>query len=130
MNVTKTVSIWIANTHWDITTLQEVVSPSYSEDGDSLGSAFTRAFSLGFIDDDLIEIDIIKPTYSLAEAITGCSYDTALLSAINSRPAHLHPVTIDTIVLIYDHEAPVTLETNTIRDKQFLHVGKFKYSEK
>ncbi|WP_259674585.1 immunity 22 family protein [Pseudomonas fluorescens] len=57
MGSKKIVSIWKANTDWEPSTLRDVMSPEYSDDGDFLGTEFSKAFLLGFVDDDTVEAD-------------------------------------------------------------------------
>ncbi|MGE7955803.1 immunity 22 family protein [Pseudomonas sp. NPDC089530] len=125
----KFVSIWIANTNWEDSTLREVLKPSYSEDGDFLGSEFTNAFALGYIDDDKIEAETIELTTSFADAIDGFSYDTDILNDMKIKKILSNDTPIDTIVLIYDYEFNASTDAEAIRDKYFLYIGKFEYRE-
>lgn len=125
----KYVSIWVAHTNWDDSILREVLSPSYSEDGDFLGSEFTNTFTLGYIDDDKIEAETIEPTTSFADAIDGFSYDTDILNDMKIKKNLSNDTPIDTIVLIYDYEFNGSSNVKAIRDKYFLYIGKFEYWE-
>ncbi|WP_124322818.1 immunity 22 family protein [Pseudomonas chlororaphis] len=127
MTSTKTVSIWVAHTGWDIPKLQQVTTPSYSEDGDFLGSDFTKAFALDFIDDDLMEADKVEVTSSLPDAIEGFSYDSEISSSINRNPVKIPP--IDTVILVYELQYSGALAKNLIKGEEFIYVGSFEYRE-
>ncbi|MGA3828094.1 immunity 22 family protein [Pseudomonas chlororaphis] len=127
MTSTKTVSIWVANTGWDIPTLQQATTPSYSEDGDFLGSDFTKAFALDFIDDDLMEADKVEITSSLPDAVEGFSYDSEISKSINRQPTKIPP--IDTVILVYELQYSGALAKNLIKGKEFIYVGSFEYRE-
>ncbi|WDH20651.1 immunity 22 family protein [Pseudomonas chlororaphis] len=127
MTSTKTVSIWVANTGWDIPTLQQATTPSYSEDGEYLGSDFTRAFALDFIDDDLMEADKVEITSSLPDAIEGFSYDSEISNSINRNPTKIPPT--DTVILIYELQYSGTPTRSLIKGKEFIYSGCFEYRE-
>ncbi|MPR01917.1 hypothetical protein F0169_07400 [Pseudomonas sp. MAFF 212408] len=127
MSSKEIVSIWTASTGWASSTLQDVVSPEYSEDGDFLGSEFSNAFSLGFIDDDTIEADKIDPTHSLIKAIEGCSYDSDIVSDMKNKNTPPTESPIDTIVAIYDYSFSGTPKNTTIRNVLFTYRGSFEY---
>ncbi|PWY53358.1 immunity 22 family protein [Pseudomonas sp. RW409] len=127
MTSTKTVSIWVAHTSWDIPTLQQVTTPSYSEDGYFLGSDFTKAFALDFIDDDLMEADKVEITNSLPDAIEGFSYDSEISDSINRNPTKIPPT--DTVVLIYELQYSGTPQKSLIKGKEFIYSGSFEYRE-
>ncbi|APC14617.1 hypothetical protein BLL42_02285 [Pseudomonas frederiksbergensis] len=129
MGLIKSVSIWVANTNWEESTLREVMNPAYSEDGDFLGSEFTNAFSLGFVDDDSIEADKVKLTKSLSEAIDGFSYDVDIFADIKQKNISSPIHEIDTLALVYDYKFSGAPLTNSIRHKQFFFLGNFEYRE-
>ena len=127
MSLNKIVSIWTANTGWDSPTLQDVMSPDYSDDGDFLGSEFSRAFSLDFVDDDVIEADIVEPTNSLARAIEGGSYDLDIITDMRDKNTDLIDEPIDTIIAVYDYSFHGNPKNNMIRGKLFIYRGSFAY---
>jgi len=127
MTSTKTVSIWVANTGWDIPTLQQATTPSYSEDGEFIGSDFTKAFALDFIDDDLMEADKIETTSSLQDAVEGFSYDSEIFNSINKNPTKIPP--IDTVILVYELQYSGAITNNLIKGKDFIYAGCFEYHE-
>lgn len=122
------VSIWTANTDWEPSTLRDVMSPEYSDDGDFLGSEFSKAFSLGFVDDDTVEADKIEPTNSLIDAIDGCSYDLDIASDMKNKNSPLTDAPIDTIVAIYDYSFSPPQNTK-IRNNLFTYRGSFEYQD-
>ncbi|MGY2438450.1 immunity 22 family protein [Pseudomonas sp. SDO52101_S400] len=129
MEVTKTVSIWTAKTGWEPSTLQKIMLPAYSEDGDSLGCEFTNAFSLGFIDNDFIEADTVGNTSSLESAIEGFSYDSDISSDIKSKNIQPTSQTIDTLIAIYDFTFQGNPSARVIRGKEITFRGTFTYKE-
>ena len=129
MEVTKTVSIWTAKTDWEPSTLQEIMVPTYSEDGNSLGCEFTNTFSLGFIDNDFIEADTVDSTNSLESAIEGFSYDSDISSDIKSKNIQPTNQTIDTLIAIYDFTFQGNPPARVIRGKEITFRGTFTYKE-
>lgn len=129
MGSKKIVSIWTANTDWEPSTLRDVMSPEYSDDGDFLGSEFSKAFSLGFVDDDTVEADKIEPTNSLINAVDGCSYDLDIASDMKNKNTPLTDAPIDTIVAIYDYSFSGTPQNTKIRNNLFTYRGSFEYQE-
>ncbi|SDS01100.1 Immunity protein 22 [Pseudomonas prosekii] len=129
MGSKKIVSIWTANTDWEPSTLRDVMSAEYSDDGDYLGSEFDKAFSLGFVDDDSVEADKIEPTNSLINAIDGCSYDLDIAADMKDKKAPLIDAAIDTIVAIYDYSFSGTTQNTKIRNKLFTYRGSFEYQD-
>ncbi len=127
MSSKKTVSIWTSNTSWESSTLKHVMSPEYSDDGDILGSEFSNAFSLGFVDDDTIEAFKIEPTNSMMAAIEGCSYYLDIVSNMKNKNIPLSGAPIDTIVAIYDYSFSGTPKHATIRSHIFEYQGSFEY---
>ncbi|MBN6717157.1 immunity 22 family protein [Pseudomonas capsici] len=129
MSSKKSVSIWTANTGWDMPTLREVMSPEYSEDGDFLGSAFSKAFSLGFVDDDTVEADKIEPTKSLLKAIEGGSYDVDIMADMKGKNTTSTQDLIDTIIAVYDFSFSGAPQSSTVKNKIFTYRGSFEYNE-
>ena len=129
MGSKKIVSIWTANTDWEPSTLRDVMSPEYSDDGDFLGSEFSKAFSLGFVDDDTVEADKIEPTNSLIDAIDGCSYDLDIASDMKNKNPPLTEAPIDTIVAIYDCSFSDTPKNTKTRNNLFTYRGSFEYQD-
>lgn len=129
MGSKKIVSIWTANTEWEPSTLRDVMIPEYSDDGDFLGSEFSKAFSLDFVDDDAIEADKIESTNSLIDAIDGCSYDLDIASDMKNKNTPLTDAPIDTIVAIYDYAFSGTPQNTKIRSSLFTYRGSFEYQE-
>jgi len=127
MGSKKIVSIWTANTDWEPSTLRDVMSAEYSDDGDYLGSEFDKAFSLGFVDVDSVEADKIEPTNSLIKAIDGCSYDLDIASDMKNKNTTLTDAPIDTIVAIYDYSFSGTPQNTKTRNKLFTYRGSFEY---
>ncbi|WP_223432723.1 immunity 22 family protein [Pseudomonas sp. GL-B-26] len=121
--------MWTANTDWEPSTLRDVMSPEYSDDEDFLGSEFSKAFSLGFIDDDTVEADKIEPTNSLIDAIDGCSYDLDIASDMKNKNTPLTEVPIDTIVAIYDYSFSGIPKNTKIRNNLFTYRGSFEYQD-
>lgn len=105
------------------------MSPEYSDDGDFLGSEFSKAFSLGFIDDDTVEADKIEPTNSLIDAIDGCSYDLDIASDMKHKNTPLTEARIDTIIAIYDYSFSGTPKNTKIRNNLFTYRGSFEYQD-
>lgn len=129
MGSKKIVSIWTANTDWEPSTLRDVMSPEHSDDGDLLGSEFSKAFSLGFVDNDTVEADKIQPTNSLIDAIDGCSYDFDIASDMKNKNTPLTEAPINAIVAIYDYSFSGTPKHTKIRNNLFAYRGRFEYQD-
>ncbi|MBU3059662.1 immunity 22 family protein [Pseudomonas indica] len=120
------VSIWTANTQWSDDDLREVTASKYSDDGDYLGSVFTNALSLDYIDDDFLEAEILAETDSIPEALRGFSYESEILNEIAKKNLALDKA-IDTAVLIYNYEFDGKNNPCTIRSQIFFFLGSFRY---
>jgi hypothetical protein len=129
MSNKKTVSIWTANADWQQSTLREIVTPAYSDDGESLGSEFSNAFSLGFIDDDFIEADIVEPTNNLEKAIEDFSYDSDIIAEIKKKNLSTLPEKINTVIAIYDCVYKGKTTASILRDIEFTYRGQFEYQD-
>lgn len=127
MSNKKTVSIWTANADWQQSTVREIVTPAYSDDGESRGSEFSNAFSLGFIDDDFIEADIVEPTKHMEEAVEDFSYDSEIADEIKKRNISPLSEKINTIIAIYDYAYEGKTTTSKLRGIEFTYRGQFKY---
>jgi hypothetical protein len=129
MSNKKTVSIWTANADWQQSTLREIVTPAYSDDGESLGSEFSNAFSLGFIDDDFIEADIVEPTKNLEKAIEDFSYDSDIIAEIKKKNLSTLPEKINTVIAIYDCAYKGKTTATILRGIEFTYRGQFEYQD-
>lgn len=129
MSNKKTVSIWTANADWQQSTLREIVTPAYSDDGESLGSEFSNAFSLGFIDDDFIEADIVEPTKNLEKAIEDFSYDSDIIAEIKKKNLSTSPEKINTVITIYDCAYKGKTTAYILRGIEFTYRGQFEYKD-
>ncbi|MGZ9667624.1 immunity 22 family protein [Pseudomonas sp. GNP014] len=129
MSNKKTVSIWTANADWQQSTLREIVTPAYSDDGESLGSEFSNAFSLGFIDDDFIEADIVEPTKNLEKAIEDFSYDSDIIAEIKKKNLSTLSEKINSVIAVYDCAYKGKTTASTLRGIEFTYRGQFKYQD-
>lgn len=129
MSNKKTVSIWTANADWQQSTLREIVTPAYSDDGESLGSEFSNAFSLGFIDDDFIEADIVEPTKNLEKAIEDFSYDSDIIAEIKKKNLSTLSEKINTVIAVYDCAYEGKTTASILRGIEFTYRGQFKYQD-
>lgn len=129
MSNKKTVSIWTANADWQQSTLREIVTPAYSDDGESLGSEFSNAFSLGFIDDDFIEADMVEPTKNLEKAIEDFSYDSDIIAEIKKKNLSTSPEKINTVIAIYNCAYKGKTTASILRGIEFTYRGQFKYQD-
>jgi hypothetical protein len=129
MSNKKTVSIWTANANCQQSTLREIVTPAYSDDGESLGSEFSNAFSLGFIDDEFIEADIVEPTKNLEKAIEDFSYDSDIIAEIKKKNLSTLPEKINTVIAIYDCAYKGKTTASILRGIEFTYRGQFEYQD-
>lgn len=125
----KTVSIWTANADLHQSTLREILTPTYSDDGESLGSEFSNAFSLGFIDDDFIEADIVEPTKHLEEAVEDFSYDSEIIDEIKKKNTSPLSEKINTIIAVYDYAYEGKTTMSKLRGVEFTYRGQFEYQD-
>ncbi|MCU7251613.1 immunity 22 family protein [Pseudomonas koreensis] len=125
----KKLSIWTADSNWQPSTLREIMTPAYSDDGDSLGSEFTNAFSLGFIDDDLVEADSIEPTNYLEKAIEDFSYDFDISSDIKRKNTPPLSEKINTVIVVYDFAYGGTTTASIVRGVEVTYRGQFEYQD-
>ncbi len=120
------VSIWTANTQWSDDELREITASKYSDDGDYLGSAFTNALSLDYIDDDFLEAETLAKTDSITDALKGFSYDSKIINEISQKNIELSNA-IDTIILIYNYEYDGKIKSCAVSNQNFFFLGSFSY---
>jgi hypothetical protein len=106
MNEDGTVSLWLGNAP-SREAFDEALDVQFSEDGDFLGSRFSRAFNIGYYDEGLKEAEYREqPATDLQALLEGVSYADVViprfLTAISA------PIAANCFVLLYDyrHVAP------------------------
>src|SRR5215831_20431985 len=73
------VSLWIGTAASE-PSLDALVMTSYSDDGDFLGSEFSRAFEIAFYDEGTLEAECRgTSTRHIGELLKGASYDDVII---------------------------------------------------
>ena len=105
------VSAWIGNaTSRDV--LDRAVEVEYSEDGDLLGSPFSRAFGIGRYDDDVREVHYHETIVSgLSDLLRGASYDDVVIPRLANLVSE--PIEGNCVILLYNyrHDGPSEWDT-------------------
>jgi hypothetical protein len=105
MRKTGFVSLWLGVSP-SLETLEEYVHQKYSDDGDIIVSPFMNDFSLPSYDEDFLEVDFLEEKCrSLAELLTGFSYDETLINNFNKDFESRVEKDANSIVLIYNYLA-------------------------
>lgn len=100
MNDQNVVSLWVGVARSE-EVLREFVETSFSENGDFLGSVFSRAFELGRYYDDLVEAEYHEtPTERLSQLLKGASYDDVITERFEALGALGGPVNCS--ILLYN----------------------------
>lgn len=102
-----TVSVWLGKSA-SRGAFERATEVAFSEDGDFLGSAFSRAFGIGYHDAGLMEAEFSEdPPRSLASLLDGISYGDKVLPRLLASGASLRGDE-NCFVLLYDerHEQP------------------------
>lgn len=74
-----TVSLWLG-TATSRGALEEAMEVTFSEDGDFLGSPFSRAFGIEYYDEGLREAEYFdQPSGNLEALLKGASYDNVII---------------------------------------------------
>lgn len=124
----KTVSIWATHADWSEDTLHHLTCPSYTEDGDSQGSEFSRAFGVS-LDDDLLEVARVEVGCSLLAALEDFSYATSICDSLTEQGLGQTPQPFNQLVLAYDHRFTGTPSTASIRGVIVHYIASVSYRE-
>ena len=106
-----TVSLWLGRAK-SADALWAALDVQFSDDGDSIGSEFSRAFGIDCYDDALREAEFYDaPGATLAEFFRGASHESTVLSRFMARGVTVEPGT-NCLVLLYDcrHSQPSTAQ--------------------
>lgn len=98
-----TVSLWLGVTD-SPGSLENILQVSYSEDGDFEGSAFSRAFNIGFYDEDFREAEVLEGSYDSIDALlSGFSYEDIIIPRFSNLIGSLTKK-FNTVVLLYNYK--------------------------
>ena len=101
MNEVGAVSAWVGNASSG-EVFDSAHSVSFSDDGDFLGSAFSRAFNIGYYDEGFREAgyrDI--PARNLTDLLEGASYPEVVIPRLQGGLPG--PLVANCFVLLYDY---------------------------
>lgn len=97
----RSVSLWIGQAAAK-TTFEEALAPEFSADGDFLGSAFSRAFGVGYYDEGLKESEYREaPRQGLGSLLEGISYAEVVVPRLQAAVSE--PVEGNCFVLLHDY---------------------------
>jgi hypothetical protein len=100
MSAENYVSLWVGVCR-SRKSLEDFVKTSFSDDGDFLGSPFSRAFDIGRYDESLLEAEYRKvATASLGELLVGASYEATIVKSFQALATLESPVNCS--LLLYD----------------------------
>jgi len=118
------VSAWIGHAA-SSDVLDAAVSSTYTEDGDSLGSPFGRAFTIEHYDSAAREARYLeRPAQSLEELLSGASYEDVVVPRLSACASS--PVEGNCVVLLYDcrHDGPTRWDSEQLALR---YVGTVRY---
>ena len=124
----KTVSIWVAHADWAADTLHAITSPRYTEDGDCLGSEFSRAFGVS-LDDDLQEVAQVESGCSLLAALEDFSYAASLCNSLSEQGLVLTQQPFNQLLLAYETTFSGAPQSASIRGVTFHYIASASYHE-
>jgi hypothetical protein len=95
------VSLWIG-TAVSEAALERALDVSFSEEGDFLGSEFSRVLNLGYYDSGLLEAEYRpEDTTSLRELLRGVSFEAQIVPTLERQTEFDEQV--NCFVLLYNH---------------------------
>lgn len=102
-----TVSVWLGQAP-SAATFWSALQATFSEDGDFIGSDFSRAFGIDYYDDALREAEFFdSPRSTIDQIVVGASYEEALLPRLEMLNASISSETNCMILLYnYRHDGP------------------------
>jgi hypothetical protein len=96
-----TVSLWLGRAS-SKESFDALLKTSYSEDGDFLGSPFSRAFAVGWYDEGFREAKYLAtPASSLPDLLRNFSYSKVVISNLETAGATIHAGE-NCVVLLYN----------------------------
>lgn len=124
------VSIWVGVTP-DLSALEEYVQTTYleedeEEDDDMLGSSFSNDYSLGYVDDDFLELSCFDSNSNILDGME-CSYYEYVSEQIKRAGKHLVADNVNFAILYFNYN--YSGEVNEIRngDIALRFLGRFLY---
>jgi hypothetical protein len=123
----KAVSLWAG---WAASreVLELNLATSYSEDGDFLGSRFSRAFKIDYFDEDLLEAEVLdNDATTIAAALKGCSSDIKVIQEFEKLLGLTFVGPVNSIVLLYNFHYDGDIEFWTDGDISLKFFGTVNY---
>ncbi|WP_426980660.1 immunity 22 family protein [Bacillus pseudomycoides] len=119
------VSIWIGNFE-SKEELMNYTNIGYTEDGDSISSAFEKDFNLDYYDRDLIEKKwISKSTNSVKDLLDGFSYSDQFLEQLDTIR---YSEEFNTAILIYNLEYDAQKTKSKFKNSDLKFIGVAQYT--
>ncbi|CAI8706331.1 MULTISPECIES: immunity 22 family protein [Bacillus] len=119
------VSIWIGNFE-SKEELMNYTNIEYTEDGDSISSAFEKDFNLDYYDRDLIEKKwISKSTNSVKDLLDGFSYSDQFLEQLDTIR---YSEEFNTAILIYNLEYDAQKTKSKFKNSDLKFIGVAQYT--
>lgn len=103
-----TVSLWLGDAS-SREAFEAALAVTFSADGDSLGSPFSRAFRVDHHDEGLGEAEYFdEASRDLAQLLKGASYDDVVIERFQRQVPAVEPANCVVLLFNYRHEQPVT----------------------
>jgi hypothetical protein len=100
------VSLWLGTAN-SREAFEEMLEVSFSEDGDFLGSPFSRAFGIEYYEEGLKEAEYFdQPSNDLGELLSGASYDDVIVDRFRSQGAQAGSSNCVILLYNYRHDTP------------------------
>lgn len=107
------VSLWLGDSE-SFDRLNSFLKIEFSEDGDPLGSEFSRELGLEYIDEDFSESECVGRTHSLGEALDGFSYNEIIAPRFIDKVGEILDKEINAVILLYNFEY-LGMKSNIVR---------------
>ena len=101
MEETGTVSLWLGTVD-SASLLDAYMEIAYSEDGDFLGSGFSKNFGIEYYDDDFKECECVDRSRSIAQLLSGFSYDATIVPGFEELWGKELDEEVNAVVLLYN----------------------------
>lgn len=125
-----TVSIWLGNFK-SLRDLEEYVSTKYTDDGESIDSQFERDFSIDYLDEDFLEINMLhKPMNEISKIIEGHSYYNSIITSYTKQNLDKLSAMYNSSILAYDINYDKYVNQTKCGETCLTFIGNFQYDKR
>jgi Immunity protein 22 len=100
------VSLWLGTSN-SIDEFEKALDVTFSQDGDFLGSPFSRAFGIDYYEEGLREAEYYdQPSSDLRQLLSGASYESVIVDRFRSLGTPTGSFNCVVLLYNYHHEMP------------------------